>query len=80
VPPPEYPLVWENPHKVTIDKVIEVIMDELKSIIKKDMTRRMIEGTAFKAFEDWWSCQEKKTKVSSLISQKLDNEKRKIRL
>uniref|UniRef100_A0A8C2W926 [Histone H3]-lysine(4) N-trimethyltransferase n=1 Tax=Cyclopterus lumpus TaxID=8103 RepID=A0A8C2W926_CYCLU len=64
VPPPEYPLVRENPHKVTIDKVLEVIMDELKSIIKKDMTRRMIEGTAFKAFEDWWDCQEKKTKVN----------------
>ncbi|XP_034396703.1 histone-lysine N-methyltransferase SETD1B-A-like [Cyclopterus lumpus] len=63
VPPPEYPLVRENPHKVTIDKVLEVIMDELKSIIKKDMTRRMIEGTAFKAFEDWWDCQEKKTKT-----------------
>ncbi|XP_068559706.1 histone-lysine N-methyltransferase SETD1B-A-like [Cebidichthys violaceus] len=70
VPPPDYPLVWVNPHKVTIDKVLEVIMDELKSIIKKDMTRRMIEGVAFKAFEDWWDCQEKKrkTQVSPLKS------------
>ncbi|XP_044053095.1 histone-lysine N-methyltransferase SETD1B-A-like isoform X2 [Siniperca chuatsi] len=63
VPPPDYPLVWENPHKVTVEKVLEVIMDELRSIIKKDITRRMIEGNAFKAFEDWWDCQEKKTKV-----------------
>lgn len=67
VPPPDYPLVRENPHKVTVEKVLEVIMDELKLIIKKDMTRRMIEGIAFRAFEDWWECQEKKTKVSSYI-------------
>ncbi|XP_062418405.1 histone-lysine N-methyltransferase SETD1B-A-like [Pungitius pungitius] len=63
VPPPDFPLVRENPHKVTIDKVLEDIMDELRSIVKKDMTRRMIEGIAFKAFEDWWDCQEKRTKI-----------------
>ncbi|KAM8885096.1 histone-lysine N-methyltransferase SETD1B-A-like [Spinachia spinachia] len=63
VPPPDYPVVRENPHKVTIDKVLEVIMDELKTIVKRDMTRRMIEGIAFKAFEDWWDCQEKITKT-----------------
>lgn len=67
VPPPDYAPVRENPHKVTIDKVLEVIMDELKSIVKKDMTRRMIEGIAFKAFEDWWECQEKRMKVSYSI-------------
>ncbi|XP_060895027.1 histone-lysine N-methyltransferase SETD1B-A-like [Labrus mixtus] len=62
VPPPGFPLLRENPHKVTIEKVLEVFMDELKSIIKKDITRRMIEGVAFKAFEDWWDCLEEKTK------------------
>ncbi|XP_027133714.1 histone-lysine N-methyltransferase SETD1B-A [Larimichthys crocea] len=63
VPPPDFPTpVRENPHKVTIEKVLDVIVDELKSIIKKDMMRRMIEGVAFKAFEDWWDCQ-KKTKI-----------------
>lgn len=67
MPPPDYAPVRENPHKVTIDKVLEVIMDELKSIVKKDMTRRMIEGIAFKAFEDWWECQEKRMKVSYSI-------------
>ncbi|XP_037632594.1 histone-lysine N-methyltransferase SETD1B-like isoform X2 [Sebastes umbrosus] len=63
VPPPDYQLVRENPHKLTVEKVLEVIIDELKSIIKKDIMRRMIEGIAFKAFEDWWDCQEKKTKI-----------------
>ncbi|XP_070820831.1 histone-lysine N-methyltransferase SETD1B-A-like [Chaetodon trifascialis] len=65
VPPPDYLLVRENPHKVTVEKVLEVIVDELRSIIKKDMTRRMIEGIAFKAFEDWWDAQEKKTKIQA---------------
>ncbi|XP_069380182.1 histone-lysine N-methyltransferase SETD1B-A-like [Paralichthys olivaceus] len=63
VPPPDYLLVREDPHKVTVDKVLEVLMDELKSIIKKDITRKMIEGVSFKAFEDWWDCQEKKSKI-----------------
>ncbi|KAM4576993.1 histone-lysine N-methyltransferase SETD1B-A-like isoform 1-T1 [Odontesthes bonariensis] len=63
VPPPAYPPAQENPHKITAEKVLEVLMDELKSIVKKDITRRMIEGVAFKAFEDWWDCHEKKTKV-----------------
>uniref|UniRef100_UPI003AACB00A histone-lysine N-methyltransferase SETD1B-A-like n=1 Tax=Centroberyx gerrardi TaxID=166262 RepID=UPI003AACB00A len=65
VPPPGYEPVRENPHKVTVEKVLGVIMEELKSIIKKDITRRMIEGVAFKAFEEWWDCQERKAKVSS---------------
>lgn len=66
VPPPHYAPVPEILHKVTIEKVLEVLMEELRSIIKKDITRRMIEGVAFKAFEDWWDCQEQKTKVGFL--------------
>lgn len=50
---------------MTVDKVLQVITDELKLIIKKDITRRMIEGVAFKVYEDWWKCEEMKTKVSS---------------
>ncbi|XP_068461091.1 histone-lysine N-methyltransferase SETD1B-like [Clinocottus analis] len=76
VPPPEYPLVRENPHKVTVDKVLEVIMDELKSIIKKDLTRRMIEGTAFKTFEDWWDEKKTKTQVCPLKSGAANVDKR----
>ncbi|XP_040928361.1 histone-lysine N-methyltransferase SETD1B-A-like [Betta splendens] len=63
VPPPHYTPMQENPHRVTVDQVLKVLMDELKSIIKKDITRRMIEGVAFKAFEDWWNHQETKTKI-----------------
>nr|XP_046242795.1 histone-lysine N-methyltransferase SETD1B-like isoform X2 [Scatophagus argus] len=63
VPPPDYPPVRENPHKVTVEKVLDIFMDELRLIIKKDITRRIIEGVAFKVFEDWWDCQETKTKI-----------------
>lgn len=62
-PPPNFPVVRENQHKVMIEKVLQVILDELKVIIKKDITRRMVEGIAFKSFEDWWDSQNMKTKV-----------------
>ncbi|XP_029365719.1 histone-lysine N-methyltransferase SETD1B-like [Echeneis naucrates] len=67
MPPPDYTHVQDNPYKVTAEKVLQVLIDELKSIIKKDITRRMIEGVAFKLFEDWWDCQEKKIKTQVLL-------------
>lgn len=67
VPPPGYPFVKKIPHKVTVEKVLGAIVDELKAIIRKDITRRMVEGNAFKVFEEWWECQEKKSKVGSNI-------------
>ncbi|KAM4745808.1 histone-lysine N-methyltransferase SETD1B-A-like [Anableps anableps] len=60
VPPPNYNPAQEHRHKITVEKVLEILMDELKSMIRKDITRRTIEGVAFKAFEDWWDFQEKK--------------------
>ncbi|KAG7490234.1 histone-lysine N-methyltransferase SETD1B-A-like [Solea senegalensis] len=60
-PPPPPPL--HDPHKVTVEKVLEVVTDELKSIIKKDIVRRMIEGVSFRVFEEWWDGQEKKQQM-----------------
>uniref|UniRef100_A0A087YG44 RRM domain-containing protein n=1 Tax=Poecilia formosa TaxID=48698 RepID=A0A087YG44_POEFO len=60
VPPPNYSPAQEHRHKITVEKVLDILMDELKSIIRKDITRRTIEGVAFRAFEEWWDCQEKK--------------------
>lgn len=62
-PPPHYPPAKEAPPEVTVAKVLDVISDELKSVIRKDITRRVIEGVAFKSFDDWWDRQDKKTKV-----------------
>lgn len=55
----------KTPHKVTVEKTLIALMDELKAITKKDVTRRIVEGIAFRLFEEWWECQEKKTKVGS---------------
>ncbi|XP_028269644.1 histone-lysine N-methyltransferase SETD1B-A-like [Parambassis ranga] len=80
VPPPGYPPIQENKHQITVENVVEVLMDELKSIIKKDITRRMIEVVAFKAFEEWWEYQDKKTKsqVSTLKSGAVVDERNKL--
>jgi len=65
--------VEENPmdvHASTIEGVVERIVAELKQILKKDFNRRMVEGTAFKAFENWWDDQTKResSKTSALPS------------
>nr|XP_061804447.1 histone-lysine N-methyltransferase SETD1B-like [Nerophis lumbriciformis] len=74
VPPPDYPLMREKHHHVTVKNVIKALMNELKSIIKKDITRRMIEGVAFNVFEDWWDDQEKKRKTLALpLNEKKNN-------
>ncbi|CDQ65630.1 unnamed protein product [Oncorhynchus mykiss] len=54
----------EDPHKATVEKVLAVITEELKSIVKRDINRKMVEGVAFRAFDEWWDGQEQKAKVS----------------
>ncbi|CAH1233887.1 SETD1B [Branchiostoma lanceolatum] len=65
VPPPGYvpPVEKVDPHKQTIDGVMERIVWELKEIMRKDLNRKMVESSAFKAFESWWDMEEGKTKV-----------------
>ena len=43
--------------------VLDVVIEELKKILKRDFNKRMIEATAFKAFETWWDEQERSFKV-----------------
>ncbi|KAJ3603641.1 hypothetical protein NHX12_028386 [Muraenolepis orangiensis] len=64
MPPPGYMPPREDPHTVTVEKVLELFMENLCSVIKKDITRRMVEGVAFKAFDQWWDDQEQKSKMS----------------
>lgn len=64
VPPPGYLPLQEDPHKATVEKVLAVITEELKSIVKRDINRKMVEGVAFRAFDEWWDGQEQKAKVS----------------
>lgn len=51
-----------SPHDATITSVLNKITVELKQILKKDFNRKMVENTAFKAFEKWWDESERTSK------------------
>lgn len=57
----------DDPHSATIEGVVDRIVAELKQILKKDFNRRMVEGTAFKAFENWWDDQQKREEKGSVF-------------
>ncbi|XP_056593162.1 histone-lysine N-methyltransferase SETD1B-A isoform X4 [Triplophysa dalaica] len=65
VPPPGYEPQKEDPHKATVDAVLLVVMKELKSIMKRDLNRKMVEVVAFRAFDEWWDKQELSAKATS---------------
>ncbi|XP_063820548.1 histone-lysine N-methyltransferase SETD1B isoform X2 [Pseudophryne corroboree] len=64
VPPPGYEHRKEDPHKATVDGVLQVIVKELKAIMKRDLNRKMIEVVAFRAFDEWWDKKERLAKQS----------------
>ncbi|KAG8456090.1 hypothetical protein GDO86_002042 [Hymenochirus boettgeri] len=64
VPPPGYELKKEDPHKATVDGVLQVIVKELKAIMKRDLNRKMVEVVAFRAFDEWWDKKERLAKQS----------------
>lgn len=64
VPPPGYEYKKEDPHKATVDGVLQVIVKELKAIMKRDLNRKMVEVVAFRAFDEWWDKKECQAKVS----------------
>uniref|UniRef100_A0A671KXF0 Histone-lysine N-methyltransferase SETD1B-A-like n=1 Tax=Sinocyclocheilus anshuiensis TaxID=1608454 RepID=A0A671KXF0_9TELE len=64
VPPPGYEPQKEDPHKATVDAVLMLIVKELKSIMKRDLNRKMVEVVAFRAFDEWWDKQERSAKAT----------------
>ncbi|CAH2295841.1 histone-lysine N-methyltransferase SETD1B [Pelobates cultripes] len=62
VPPPGYEPKKEDPHKATVDGVLQVIVKELKAIMKRDLNRKMVEMVAFRAFDEWWEKKERLAK------------------
>lgn len=64
VPPPGYEYKKEDPHKATVDGVLQVIVKELKAIMKRDLNRKMVEVVAFRAFDEWWDKKECQAKQS----------------
>ncbi|KAF5897852.1 histone-lysine N-methyltransferase SETD1B-A-like, partial [Clarias magur] len=63
VPPPGYLPVSESVHKATVDGVLAAVAAELRVIVKKDIHRRIVEGVAFAAFDQWWEEKEHSAKV-----------------
>ena len=44
---------------------LNIIVSELKELIKKDICKKMVENSAFKIFEKWWDDSERKSKTSA---------------
>ncbi|XP_053703845.1 histone-lysine N-methyltransferase SETD1B-A isoform X1 [Synchiropus splendidus] len=64
VPPPGYDTKKDDPHKATVDGVLQVIVQELKAIMKRDLNRKMVEVVAFRAFDEWWEKKEHSAKAT----------------
>ncbi|XP_064164008.1 histone-lysine N-methyltransferase SETD1B-A isoform X2 [Anguilla rostrata] len=64
VPPPGYEPQKDDPHRATVDAVLGVIVKELKAIMKRDLSRKMVEGVAFRTFDEWWDRKERLAKAS----------------
>ncbi len=58
-----------NPYEDVVKKVIDKLVNELKQILRKDFNKRMVENTAFKQLEAWYSEQDRllKSKDSTNI-------------
>ena len=44
---------------------LNIIVSELKDLIKKDICKKMVESSAFKIYEKWWDDSERKSKTST---------------
>uniref|UniRef100_H0XRP1 [histone H3]-lysine(4) N-methyltransferase n=1 Tax=Otolemur garnettii TaxID=30611 RepID=H0XRP1_OTOGA len=63
--------------------VMSTVVKEMKSIIQRDVKRKMVENVAFKAFDRWWESMEEKAKpFQNAVKQKAkeeDKEKMKLK-
>ena len=48
----------------TFSSVLDKFVKELKEIMQKDMCKKMVESSAFKSFDSWWTTNETRTKVT----------------
>ncbi|KAF8778002.1 Histone-lysine N-methyltransferase SETD1B like protein [Argiope bruennichi] len=62
-PPP--PIRVTDPHAPTISGVLASVIKEMKQVMKKDISKKMVEATAFKRFEQWWDEQVHQEKLKS---------------
>ncbi|GFS95259.1 histone-lysine N-methyltransferase SETD1B-A [Nephila pilipes] len=62
-PPPTIAAI--DPHAPTISGVLACVIKEMKQVMKKDISKKMVEATAFKRFEQWWDEQLHQEKLKS---------------
>nr|XP_018917910.1 PREDICTED: histone-lysine N-methyltransferase SETD1B-A [Bemisia tabaci] len=60
-------------HALTIEGVVDRITKELKQILKRDFNKKMIEGNAFQALDEWWDKQELASKSQSTAAAEPEN-------
>ncbi|XP_076845195.1 histone-lysine N-methyltransferase SETD1B-A [Brachyhypopomus gauderio] len=75
VPPPGYTPAHQPLHKATLEGVLAAVAEELRAIVKKDILRRMVEGVAFSAFDQWWDEKVHSAKVSVLPVESKETQK-----
>lgn len=46
----------------TVGRVLATLVQEMKSIMQRDLNRKMVENVAFGAFDQWWESKEEKAK------------------
>lgn len=51
------------PSAGTVGRVLATLVQEMKSIMQRDLNRKMVENVAFGAFDQWWESKEEKAKV-----------------
>ncbi|KAK2098083.1 hypothetical protein P7K49_023568 [Saguinus oedipus] len=64
LPPPGYVPRRKDPHKATVDGVLLVVLKELKAIMKRELSCKMVEVVVFRAFDEWWDKKELMAKAS----------------
>lgn len=50
------------PSAGTVGRVLATLVQEMKSIMQRDLNRKMVENVAFGAFDQWWESKEEKAK------------------
>ncbi|KAG2463660.1 SET1A methyltransferase, partial [Polypterus senegalus] len=56
------PPTQRDPHESTVAGVLSSLIQEMKSIMQRDLNRKMIENIAFGTFDEWWERKERKAK------------------
>ncbi|MGH0151862.1 UNVERIFIED_CONTAM: hypothetical protein FKN15_021552 [Acipenser sinensis] len=76
LPPSSYPAypVQSDPHEATVDSVLSSLIQEMKSIMQRDLNRKMVENIAFGTFDEWWERKEVKAKEGDEEDDDLEEE------